>query len=163
MLSIVSIRIRSTHPSCFNLDGLVEGYGGLPNLGVPLCNCWLFSQSWNFADHFEQKYILPVLMEICSHDLVPSRRWFISLLASRWCYCSGNHFCRVHYVDMKHEFAFVVQWKPIDCWVCKRVSYKSPLYYVIYSFSCLVFFPFFYHTTTAPWAHLILSQNPWSS
>lgn len=34
MLSIVSIRIRSTCPSCFNSDDLVEGFGGLPNLGV---------------------------------------------------------------------------------------------------------------------------------
>jgi hypothetical protein len=34
MLSIVFIKIRSTHPSCFNLDDLVEGFGGLPNLGV---------------------------------------------------------------------------------------------------------------------------------
>jgi hypothetical protein len=39
MLSIVSIRIRSTHTSCFNLDGLVEGYGGTSVSMVGGCPC----------------------------------------------------------------------------------------------------------------------------
>jgi len=36
-LSILSVSIRyphMTHPSCFNSNDLVEGFGGLPNIGV---------------------------------------------------------------------------------------------------------------------------------